>query len=598
MIQVLRTIIHLIFIFSLMNNYVYALDIGANGTSNITSNSTTLQKFTGANATVNVSNSATLERANQPVLVNEQSGGTVTVESGSTISATVANTIQGIDSTNLTVTNSGTIQAGTSKAINLTDNEGARVTNNAGGIIKSDTNTISLSENDSDTVDDIIITNHGTIFATDNSDTSGHNVIKSSDTVTNVTINNEKGGHIYHGADKAVILLGGDATFNNSGKIENQNDPGSNVITLSGTAGATLNLKDSGLVIGKIKIDDSGHKINVQHGIGQSYFYETAGNGSYDIADLDGNPIVKGSVGSIGQGANEMMDEALGFKSLNFRKSLTRFKKSEQYSNNDRAWSEVTSSLNFRKADKSTLRLENNSFNIGANIIAPISNDKNFIIVLDTGTQKFSKDHDVEKIGLSTGFHMDQIKISENISTEFFIIGGIGFNKSDRRILTNTTTSGVLKITDDYKNYDWLIGNKIITNSALPDISFNLGYSRVPSHKESRIYEWEEKDIYNASVALSNEHDIIKNENSNLYFAWLVDARNVIDENTQVFTVNGTRGTYSQHSDLKEELSLSASINYEYKFSENNSFAIVFDGLQTSQDTSGVQANLNYSYKF
>ena len=42
-------------------------------------------------------------------------------------------------------------------------------------------------------------------------------------------------------------------------------------------------------------------------------------------------------------------------------------------------------------------------------------------------------------------------------------------------------------------------------------------------------------------------------------------------ENTQAFTVNGTRGTYSQHNDLKEELSLSASINYEYKFSENNS---------------------------
>ena len=581
-----------------MNNYVYALDIGENETSNLTSNSTTLQKFTGANATVNVSNSSTLERANQPVLVNEQSGGTVTVESGSTISATVANTIQGIDSANLTVTNSGTIQAGTSKAINLTDNEGARVTNNAGGIIKSDTNTISLSENDEDVVDDIIITNHGTIFATDNSDTSGHNVIKSSDTVTNVTINNEKGGHIYHGTDKAVILLGGDAIFNNSGKIENQNNPTSNVITLSGTAGATLNLKDSGLVIGKIKIDDSNHKINVQHGIGQSYFYETAGNGSYDIADLDGNPIVKGSIGSIGQGANEMMDEVLGFKSLNFRKSLTRFKKSEQYSNNDRAWGEIASSLNFRKENKSTLRLENNSFNVGANIIAPISNDKNFIIILDSGAQEFSKDHDVEKISLSTGFHMDQIKINDNISTEFFIVGGIGFNNSERRILTNTTTSGVLEITDDYKNYDLLIGNKIVTNSLLPDISFNLGYSRIPSHKESRIYEWEEKDIYNASVALSNEHDVIKNENSNLYLAWLVDARNVIDENTQAFTVNGTRGTYSQHNDLKEELSLSASINYEYKFSENNSFAIVFDGLQTSQDTSGVQANLNYSYKF
>ena len=51
-------------------------------------------------------------------------------------------------------------------------------------------------------------------------------------------------------------------------------------------------------------------------------------------------------------------------------------------------------------------------------------------------------------------------------------------------------------------------------------------------------------------------------------------------------------------SDLKKELSLSTGLNYEYKFSKNNIFLMSLDGLQTSQDTSGIQANLNYNYKF
>ena len=36
----------------------------------------------------------------------------------------------------------------------------------------------------------------------------------------------------------------------------------------------------------------------------------------------------------------------------------------------------------------------------------------------------------------------------------------------------------------------------------------------------------------------------------------------------------------------------------KYKFSKNNIFLMSLDGLQTSQDTRGLQANLNYNFKF
>ena len=113
------------------------------------------------------------------------------------------------------------------------------------------------------------------------------------------------------------------------------------------------NVTDKGKVIGKINVAGSGHTIKLQHGAGQAYFYETTGDGTYDLEDLDGNPVVKGSAGSIGQGGNEMLDETLSYKSLNMRKSLIRYKKSEEYLNQNEAWGELFTSFHERKENKS-----------------------------------------------------------------------------------------------------------------------------------------------------------------------------------------------------------------------------------------------------
>ena len=321
---------------------------------------------------------------------------------------------------------------------------------------------------------------------------------------------------------------------------------------------------------------------------------------------MDGNPVVKGSAGSIGQAGNEMLDETLSYKSLNIRKSLTRFKKSEEYLNQNEAWGELFTSFHKRKEKKSTLRLGSKTTSVGANIINPISENKNFIVSVETGLLNISQDHDIKKNGFLTGLHFNEIEIF-NTNSDLFILGGANYNKSERNILTNTTTTGELNVTDSYENYEFLIGVKTnydnlfsnsSMNSSLPDISFNFGYSYTPSHEESKYFTWEEKDIYNGSIALSDEYEIINDEKTNFYFSWIADARSVLDENVQVFYVNGVKGSYSQNNDLKKELSLSAGLNYEYKFSENNIFLMSLDGLQTSQDTGGLQANLNYNLKF
>ena len=138
-------------------------------------------------------------------------------------------------------------------------------------------------------------------------------------------------------------------------------------------------------------------------------------------------------------------------------------------------------------------------------------------------------------------------------------------------------------------SYEILIGNKFNFNNLLPDLSFNLGYSHTPSHEESKYYKWEERDVYNGSVALSNEHQILKDKKKNLYVSWIADARTILDDNVQVFYVNGTKGSYAQNNDLKSEFSLSAGLNYDYNFSQNSKFSMALDGLQTSQDTSLIK---------
>ncbi|MDA9136750.1 hypothetical protein N9J29_01345 [Candidatus Pelagibacter sp.] len=589
----------------------YAQDVTENKTISTDNNSQ--QNFAGNDLSLTITDSATLTRdGHQGIHIKSFSNATVTVNPGSTVTSASSNAIQGKSQSGLTVTNSGTINAGGSKAINLLDAQNTTITNNAGGIIKSKTNTITVTETSGKTANNVTINNSGEIYAyeTDSTDSAA---IKSADDTDNITIINNSGGYIHSNNGHSYPIQGStvfissvsNATFTNSGKIENKAGTDAYVLGVAGS-GVTVTLKDKGKVIGKINVAGSGHTIKLQHGAGQGYFYETTGDGTYDLEDLDGNPVVKGSAGSIGQAGNEMLDETLSYKSLNMRKSLTRFKKSEEYLNQDEAWGEFFTTFNERKENKSTLRLGSKTASVGANIINPISENKNFVVSVETGSLNISQNHDINKIGFLTGLHFNEVEIF-NINPDLYILGGANYNKSERNILTNTTTSGELNITDSYENYEFLIGGKSNlnslfpnsnTNSPLPDISLNFGYSYTPSHEESSYFKWEDKDIYNGSIALSDEYEIIKNEKTNFYFSWMADARSILDENVQVFYVNGVKGSYSQNNDLKKELSLSAGLNYEYKFSKNNIFLVSLDGLQTSQDTSGIQANLNYNYKF
>lgn len=560
-----------------------AFSVNITGDNEITSDSTTQQKFNADSTSLTISNSATLDVNTKPIHINEKSDGTVTIESGSTLIGN-NNSIAADDTSGITITNSGTIRAKNAKAINLLDGTDASITNNNNGTIYSKTNAISVSNNGT-TPDNITITNSGTIYTTNGST----NTIVFHSSATDSTITNNSDGHIYNTSSKAVVVIGTSSTLTNSGKIENKNSPDEESIQVSGSS-STVILKDGGIVIGKIQNSASNtNTLKVQHGVGQGYYYETSGSGIFNLEDLDGNQIVKGSAGSVGQGGNETRDELLGYKTLNIRKSLNRYKKNLD---EPKEWGEIFGSYIKRDQNNQNLALSYEFLNLGVNLINPLENS-DFIISFETSRQDFTKDHTINHMGMSLGVNFN------NLHSETFILGGVTLHNSERTILTNTTTTGKLDIDDSYHSLNAITGSELNNIKLIPDVGFTLGYEITPSHNESKYYSWGTKSILNLSAYLEDEYNFkIINENNNLNLGWTIDYRKLIFGKEQDYTIKNTGATYTQTDDLTEELTFLINLGFDKKISNSGTLAFVIDAFHSTQETSGFQGNINYTSKF
>ena len=301
----------------------YAADVDEDTTFSTTA--TAQQVVTENDVDIIITNNASITRTGQKAINNaddEVTGTTITIHSGSSVTSTGNNTIS-TEGGELTITNSGTIQAlgasgANSKAINISNSDGGvTITNNSGGIIASPGNTI--LGNAGTGGDNTTIENSGQITSTNTSSSSSAIIYKDNDTGN--TITNNAGGEITSKGTKATIIVGASSTITNSGTIKNNKSVNKNAIQLKGDNN-TVTLKDEGVVVGIIKAANgtTGNTLKINHGVGKSYYYNTGGD--FTLQDLDGNQIVNGSAGSVGQGGSEILDEVLGRKS--FRHTITK----------------------------------------------------------------------------------------------------------------------------------------------------------------------------------------------------------------------------------------------------------------------------------
>ena len=573
-----------------------ALSENVTADKTISSVSTTQQVFTADDITLTISNNATLSFNQKSVVADNRSGVTVTVNVGSKIFTNVGgdNAIVGKSSTNLTVNNSGTIYSADAKAISFRQGSGSNVSNNAGATIYADTNTISGNHSDTENA---TITNSGTIYSTG----ASTNTIKFDSASTGNSIINNTSGEIYTEGTGTTIKLGASSTLTNSGTIKT-GSVSSNAINAAGSNN-TITLKDDGKIIGIISSADgtTGNKLRMQHGFGQGYFYETSGD--FTLEDLDGNQVVKGSAGSVGQGGSETLDELLGYKSLNIRKTLNRYKKSKSFLEGKDSWGEAYVSNLKRKENNNNLAIGYDHKTFGINLINPLQSS-HFMLSLEHSKQDLLQDHSITRYGLLTGLYFPQLKNLGKFETENFVSAGITLNDSERTILTNTTTSGILNVTDTYETYEVIAGKKFkyfdnLSNiNLIPDIGITAGYSLTPSHSESKYFIWDKKHVANLTASLSDEYSVQISENTNLSAGWIGDFRRLITEQKQKYEINNTKATFSPGKELKNEITFAGNIGLKHNFSKHGLISFNLDGSHSTQNTNNIAGYIAMEIKF
>jgi len=592
---IVKKIILVLLFFLIFSNKLYAENIDEDKTYS-SDDSSTQYDFTADNVGVTVTNNITLSRSQKLFTFDdaERTGNTITVNSGSTITTeTNGNTIF-TDGADLTIINSGTIStlANKSKAINISKSDGVSITNNSGGVITTGGNTI--LGNASTGADNTTIVNSGQIITTNT--TSSSSAIIFADNDTGTTITNNLGGEITSKGNKGTIIVGVSSTITNSGTIKNNKSVDKNVIQLKGNNN-TITLKDEGIVVGMIKAASgtTGNTLKLNHGVGKSYYYDTSG--TFTLEDLDGNQVVKGSAGSVGQGGSEILDELLGTKSLNIRQSLSKYKNAEEDLKENQSWGEINLSTFKRKQNNQNLSLGFNSADLTINLMYP-DHGKDFILSLGNGSQKFTKDYGVNRDSLHTGFFFRDHPILNKFGDESFILGGVNLKKSEREILTNTTSSGKLSITDNFETYDLIIGTKINNDFIIPNIGATLGLSYTPSHNESNYYSWDKKKVSNLSIYLDDDYKLNLGKNYQLNLGWILDARQMVLGKEQNYEINGTSAIYSQDTDLTKEVTLATNLGFDKKMSDQHFFKFYLDSTISTQELASFSGNFAYKFAF
>ena len=581
----MRKVITIVFLCSIVI-IIPNLSFADSATLNNGETTTSQQNIDGNGEFLTISNNSTLNTgATKPANVTGNNVD-VTVESGSTITSNKVSVFAD-DTSDLTVTNSGTIYATGTNAIDAKGTTDSTIVNNSGGTISSNRNTIRISKTGSNNTTGMTITNSGTITAR-----SSGSAIFGTGANNTASITNKSGGEMTNSdSSNATIRVGASSIIVNSGSIKNS--VGNDAIKLYGN-NSTITLKDGGIVVGKIDaLLRTGSTLKFNHGVGQGYFYETEGD--FTLQDLDGNQIVKGSAGSVGQGGSETLDELLSYKSMNLRQFFNNYKNSEEI-NDKKIWGDAYVSNLQRDAHTSNLAIEYDLFNFGINLINPMNN-ANFIIAFEGGTQDFVKDHKIDYKNISTGIYFPQ-KNNSYFDLDAFILAGITLKEGQRTILTNTTTSGKLNIDSDYETYEIHTGLKKNNLSLIPDVGLAASYSMTPNYDESKYFSWNDRHIGNFSIFFSDDYNLFKNNGSKLLLGWTLDLRSMIGDKKQVYSINGTSATYEQLDDLTKEISLLANIGYEKRFSENSEISFTLDVKDTNQYARGIGANISLRSRF
>ena len=359
----------------------------------------------------------------------------------------------------------------------------------------------------------------------------------------------------------------------NSGTIQNTASTSNSAINFTGNNNTVI-LKNQGKVIGLITVEaGTGNKLQLQHGFGRAYFYETSGD--LTLEDLSGNTVVKGSAGSVSLGGQETVDELLGLRTYNLRSALKRYASAPKPSDDNMVWGETFGYYSKRGGTDTLLKYD--TYGYGMNFIHPVTSKLDLILSVEQSELEFPEEYEVSRTGFLAGVNVSEFSGfgRGNWKAGGFAVAGMGWHNSKREILTNTTASGLLDVTADYKSMEVLTGVHInhtyqslskgwMKNKWETEIGVTLQGSRTGDYNERHYFFFEERTLLQESFYIGEQLTSTYNDRLGLTLGVELERRWSLSGKTQTYRINGTPTDYTGGSFSENSASANLGLNYSF----------------------------------
>ena len=502
---------------------------------------------------------------------------------------------QTISEDNVTLTNNANLSGSSGTIIQLGGTTGTTIINNAGATISSNTQVIRCTA----ACTNPTIINSGTIKVTT---TSGGLIRFDGD--TGALIINNPGGVIQGVGNEAnghhAVDLGGSGTLINRGTIIRTKDgaPGNNRLHASiaiTSADSVVILKDDSILVGILNnfLNKTGVELRVDHGYGRSYFYNTVG--TFELSDLSGNRIVKGSATAVGMGAQETVDELLGLRAYNLRATLKRYADAP----NPKATIEPFAYASHRDRGRTTLRYEN--YAAGTNFIYPVVPDKlNLILTVERNKLRLDEDHDVTKNSFLIGVNTNDFMELGEWKASGFAAGGVSWHDSSRDVLTNTVITGIADVTAEYDTTEAITGlsithtydqkvNGSVNNTWDTDLGLTFSFSHTPSYIESQFFAWEDRNLTQLSIHIGEQLTSMLGDKAQFRLGGEFEHRSVFAGKNQDHAINGIIIDFNSGAFYENSISMNTS--FDYALGDYSKAYIRFNGRVSDQTAFSIGAS-------